>query len=166
MGGVVGGEIAGHRRRYAMIAAGNERRDYLALAISLAVGVLFIVAGADKLRAPQDFADSIAGFAILPTTLVSLPALGLPPFEIACGALMLARRTCRVAALGLMLLSIMFFAALVSALARGLTLDCGCFGVGAPSRPRMWAESGLNILLFGGALIVYLRSTPALSRSR
>ena len=66
MGGVVGGEIAGHDRHRAMIAAGGGQRDYLALAISLAVGVLFIVAGADKLRGPQDFADSIAGFAILP----------------------------------------------------------------------------------------------------
>jgi putative oxidoreductase len=161
MGGVVGGQAAGGHRRDAM----SERRDYLALAISLAIGVLFIVAGADKLRDPQDFADSIAGFAILPMTVISLPALGLPPFEIACGLLMLARPTRRVAALGLMLLSVVFFAALVSALARGLTLDCGCFGVGAPSRPRMWLESGLNILIFAGGLIVYLRSMPQLSRS-
>ena len=143
----------------------DRRRYYLALALSLAIGILFIYAGADKLRDPPQFADSIAAFAILPAAIVNLLALGLPPFEIACGLLMLAPQTRRVAALALALTAVVFFAALVSALARNLTLDCGCFGVGAPSRPRMWLESGLNIALFAGSLIVYLRSTPALRAS-
>ncbi len=147
-----------------MTARGEAHRDYLVLAASLAIGVLFILAGADKLRDPLQFADSIAAFALLPTALVTLLAIGLPPFEIACGLLMLALRTRRIAALGLAMLSVVFFAALASALLRGLTLDCGCFGVGAPSRPRMWLESGLNIVLFAGALMVYVRSAPGLRR--
>jgi putative oxidoreductase len=166
MGGVVGGETAGHDRERAMSGGDDRRRDYLALAISLAIGVTFIYAGADKLREPLQFADSIAAFALLPAVLINLMALTLPPFEIACGLLMLTPRTRRVAALALTLTAVMFFLALVSALARGLTLDCGCFGVGAPSRPRMWLESGLNILLFAGALTVYLRSTPSRSIRR
>ena len=165
MGGLVNGEIAGGDRERAMMARNDARRDYLVLAMSLALGVLFIFAGADKLRDPLQFADSIAAFAILPTALVSLLAIGLPPFEIACGLLMLPPRTRRIAALALMLTAVVFFSALVSALARGLTLDCGCFGVGAPSRPRMWLESGLNIVLFGGALMVYVRSTPSPRRN-
>jgi putative oxidoreductase len=158
---VVGGETAGRDRERAMTARDDPRRDYFALAASLAIGVLFIYAGADKLRDPLQFADSIAAFAILPAVSINLLAMGLPPFEIACGLLMLARPTRRVGALALMLTSVVFFSALVSALARGLTLDCGCFGVGAPSRPRMWVEAGLNIALFAGSLLVYLRSTPA-----
>jgi hypothetical protein len=34
-----------------------------------------------------------------------------------------------------------------------------CFGSGAPSRPRMWIELGLNVVLAGGSLLIYLRST-------
>lgn len=143
------------------MTAVDTRRDYVALAISLAIGLLFIFAGADKLRDPLQFADSIAAFAILPAKFVNLVALGLPPFEIACGLLMLMPPTRRVAALALALTSVIFFAALASALARGLTLDCGCFGVGAPSRSRMWLEAGLNIALFAGSLTVYLRSAPS-----
>jgi hypothetical protein len=56
----------------------------------------------------------------------------------------------------------MFFTALASALLRGLTLDCGCFGVGAPSRPRMWLELALDVVLFSGALLVYLSSIASL----
>ena len=148
-----------------MIFAGTGRRDYVVLVISLAIGILYIVSGLDKVRDPGAFADNIFGFAILPALLISPLALGLPPFEIICGLLMLAPRTRRVAALGLMLLSAVFFVALVSALARGLTLDCGCFGVGAPSRPRMWLEAGLDILLLAGTLIVYLRSRPDMRRA-
>jgi len=136
----------------------NSRRNYAVLAVSVAVAALFIYAGIDKIRNPQQFADSTAGFALLPAVLINLLALGLPPFELACGVLLLAPPTRRVGALAVAVVSVMFFAALASALLRGLTLDCGCFGAGAPSRPRMWLELALDVALFSGALFVYLRS--------
>ena len=130
----------------------------MVLAISLAVAAIFIYAAIDKIRDPLQFADSIAAFAILPAVLINLLAIGLPPFEIACGLLLLGPWTRRVGALAVAALSVMFFTALASALLRGLTLDCGCFGVGAPSRPRMWLELVLDAVLFSSALFVYLRS--------
>jgi putative oxidoreductase len=132
--------------------------DYAIIALSFAIGALFIYAGLSKIGDPLDFADNIFGFAILPAALINLLALGLPPFEIGCGVLMFFRRTRRVAALALVLVTLMFCGALVSALARGLTLDCGCFGTGAPSRARMWIELFLDIGLFGSALLIYSRA--------
>ncbi len=131
--------------------------------VSLAVAAVFIYAGVDKLRDPLQFADSIAAFAILPAVLINPLAFGLPPFEIACGLLLLGPRTRRVGALAVAVISVVFFTALASALLRGLTLDCGCFGPGAPSRPRMWLELAVDIVLFSGALFVYLRSITRLS---
>ena len=139
-----------------MIASDNRRQTYLVLAVSLAMGGIFIYAGIDKIRDPLQFADSIAAFAILPAVFISLIALALPPFEIACGLLLLGPWTRRIGALAITLLSAVFFTALASALLRGLTLDCGCFGTGAPSRPRMWLELVLDMALFAGALFVYL----------
>ncbi len=131
---------------------------YPAIAISVLLAAVFVYAGIDKLRDPLQFADSIAAFGILPTVLVSPFAQGLPIFEVLCALLLLlTTATRRVAALGLTLITTMFFIALASALLRGLTLDCGCFGAGAPSRPRMWVEAGLDIVLFSGSLFVYLR---------
>ena len=143
--------------------ASDSRRNYVALAVSLAVAALFIYAGIDKIRDPLQFADSIAAFAILPAVLINLLAIGLPPFEIACGLLLLGPWTRRVGALAVAVVTVMFFAALASALLRGLTLDCGCFGVGAPSRPRMWLELVLDAVLFSSALFVYLRSIARVS---
>jgi putative oxidoreductase len=160
MGGMVGRWAASIDGERTMRPRNNS---YVVLAASLVGAAVFIYAGIDKIRDPLQFADSIAAFAILPAVLINLLALGLPPFEIACGLLLLAPWTRRVGALAVAVISIIFFTALASALLRGLTLDCGCFGTGAPSRPRMWLELGLDVVLFSGALFVYLRSTTWLS---
>ena len=145
-----------------MIPYHKSRRDYAIVAVSLTLSAVFIYAGIDKIRDPLQFADSIAAFAILPLVFINLLALGLPPFEMACGCLLLPPATRRVGALAVAVISVVFFTALASALLRGLTLDCGCFGTGAPSRPRMWLELGLDALFFSGSLFVYLRSTMRL----
>jgi putative oxidoreductase len=140
-----------------MTASNKSTGSLIVLTLSLGLAAVFFYASVDKLRDPLQFADSIAAFAILPATLISPLALGLPPFEVACGLLLLWPRSRRVGALAVALISIVFFTALASALLRGLTLDCGCFGAGAPSRSRMWQELGLDVLLFAGALFIYLR---------
>jgi len=158
---VVGGLVAVIDRERTMMSADNWRR-YAVLAVSLALAATFIYAGIDKIRDPLQFADNIAGFAILPAVLINLLAMGLPPFEIACGILLLTPRTRRVGALAVTIITVMFIIALSSALLRGLTLDCGCFGVGAPSRSRMWLELALDAVLLSGAVFVYLRSISRL----
>jgi hypothetical protein len=142
-----------------MMTPSNSRCDRVVIVVSLALTVIFIYAGVEKIRDPLQFADSIAAFAILPAALINLLALSLPSFEVACGVLLLWSSTRRVGALAVAVISVVFFAALLSALLRGLTLDCGCFGIGAPSRPRMWLELGLDVVLAGASLLIYLRST-------
>jgi putative oxidoreductase len=136
----------------------NRYWGYVIFALSLVVAAVFIYAGIDKLRDPLQFADSIAGFAILPRALINLFALALPSFEVVCGLLLLWPSTRGIASLGVVVISVIFFVALLSALLRGLTLDCGCFGTGAPSRGRMWLEFGLDAALVGASLLIYLSS--------
>ncbi len=141
-----------------MIPRSSLPRDRLVLACALVLGGVFLYAGIDKLRDPLHFSDSINAFAILPPTLIDLLALALPFFEIICAILVFLPPTRKVGALALMLASSMFFLALLSALLRGLVLDCGCFGTGVPSRPRMWTELVLDLLLIAGATLIYLHS--------
>jgi uncharacterized membrane protein YphA (DoxX/SURF4 family) len=134
---------------------GNKHLDYAALLITLALAALFIYTGFEKLEDPLVFADSVAAFAILPAILINLIALSIPPFEIACGLFLLWSPTRRIGALAVAIMSVLFFAALSSALLRGLTLDCGCFGIGAPSRTKMWFELGLDVILGAAGLLIY-----------
>jgi putative oxidoreductase len=53
------------------------------------LGAIFIYAATRKLGAPQEFADNIAAFQLVPDSIVGLMALGLPLFEIVCGLLLL-----------------------------------------------------------------------------
>ena len=155
---MVGGSSGGGYWKRAMTKLSSSARFSAVFGVSFLLAAVFIYAGLDKFRDPLQFADSVAAFGILPIVLISPFALGLPTFEVLCGLLLLTPLTRRVAALALTLITAMFFIALASALLRGLTLDCGCFGTGAPSRPRMWVEAGLDIALLGGSLWVYLRS--------
>ena len=60
------------------------------------------------------------------------------------------------AALAVVVISAVFLGAIASALARGLTIDCGCFGGGVPSRVRMWLDLGRDLVLLAAALLTYL----------
>src|SRR5271157_4813713 len=117
---MVGRGPAGFDRERTVMASANSRRDYVVLAVSLAVAAVFIYAGIDKIRDPLQFADSIAAFAILPAVLINLLAMGLPPFEIASGLLLIGPWTRRVGSLAVAIILVVFIIALSSALLRGL----------------------------------------------
>jgi uncharacterized membrane protein YphA (DoxX/SURF4 family) len=57
-------------------------------------------------------------------------AFGLPVLEIAVGLALLAGVFVRTAALGSAVLLVVFIAGIAAAWARGLQIDCGCFGDG------------------------------------
>jgi len=114
-----------------------------------------VYAGVLKISDLLHLADSIAAFQILPNVLVTPLALGLPPFEIATGLLLILGWVRRAAALGIMIITGVFLVAIVSALARGLTIDCGCFGTETPSRGGMWLDLGRDFALLVGALLTY-----------
>ena len=129
------------------------------------LGLVFVYAGVAKLLAPLDFADSIAGFLILPPAAVNLLALVLPPFEIMIGALLFVGWRTRAAALAVLFLTTVFASAMVFALIRGLSVDCGCFGGGASSRLHTWTSLGRDLFLLGAAAFLYSRHPPDRPRS-
>jgi putative oxidoreductase len=128
---------------------------WLLLALRVALGAAFVYAGVLKIQNPSEFAINVASFQILPNLLISSMALALPPFEIITGGLLIIGVARRPAALGIVVLSAIFLIAIAAALARGLTIDCGCFGTGAPSRARMWLDFGRDILLVAAGIMVY-----------
>jgi putative oxidoreductase len=123
--------------------------------LGLIVGAAFVYAGWVGLSDPLQLADSVASFRILPRALVVPFALGLPMFEMIAGVLTIAGPLQRAAGLGLAIMTTIFCVAIASALARGLVIDCGCFGASIPSRERMWLDLGRDLLLLAGAAIVY-----------
>ena len=126
----------------------------------LLVATVFVYAGAIKAANPAPFADSIASFKMLPASLSNLLALGLPPFEILAGLLLLVpNRWRRIGAFCILLMISAFLVALATALARGLKVDCGCFGGSSldllsPTR-NLWLALGRDLVLGTVAWFLY-----------
>ncbi|MCC7518025.1 MAG: DoxX family membrane protein [Verrucomicrobiae bacterium] len=128
------------------------------LVFRLGVGAVFLWSGFVKLRAPLPFADSIATFNILPMVWVNVMALGLPPLEILLGFLLVVGFKRREVAFGIVVLTTIFLLALGQALARGLKVDCGCFGGGTPSVAKAWGALVRDLLLLFCAVVLYLKA--------
>ena len=119
---------------------------WIRLAVRLILGAAFLYAGIQKIQDPLAFADRIVDFQILPYSLVNPLAISLPIFEILVGGMLITGFEAGVAACSILILTAVFAVALISALARGLKIDCGCFGNGSPSTLKMWFALGRDIL--------------------
>jgi putative oxidoreductase len=137
---------------------GSGSIRWIRLALAIAIGGAFIYAGWVGISDPLELADNVASFKILPNFAVVPFALSMPIFEIMTGLLMIVGLIRRPAALGLTIMTAIFCVAIASALARGLVIDCGCFGSSIPSRERMWIDLGRDTLLLAGTIIIYLLS--------
>jgi uncharacterized membrane protein YphA (DoxX/SURF4 family) len=105
-------------------------RPWAATAARLLLGVVLVVAGALKLPDPAAAMRAVRAYRLLPEALVGPVAFGLPVLEMAVGLALLAGVFVRTAAVASAVLMVVFLAAVGSAWARGLQIDCGCFGGG------------------------------------
>ena len=117
----------------------------------LGLAGVFIYAGVVKAHDAVAFAGQIANYQLLPYAWNYLVAAILPYIELLCGMLLLINRRVRPSVLVLFVLNLVFIAALVSAIVRGLDIDCGCFKPDAadPTSPlaALWRDVGLLVLL-------------------
>ncbi|MCC5843620.1 MAG: DoxX family membrane protein [Verrucomicrobia bacterium] len=102
-------------------------KTVLLWALRLFIGGLFLYSGFIKLMDPHTFAESTANYQMIGNRAVILTALYLPWLEIWTGLALLLFPPLRTAAWSLITLMLLVFtAAKISALARGLDISCGC----------------------------------------
>jgi len=99
---------------------------------------IFIYASLDKIAHPAAFAKDVYNYQILPDALINLAALVLPWLEMFLGLCLLAGIWLPGAVLTVNGLLIVFLAAHVFNLSRGLDVNCGCFSTGSDT-PAMSA---------------------------
>jgi putative oxidoreductase len=104
------------------------RRNLLNWTLRLIVGGSFVIAGALKIADPAKFALDISHYRLAPREMINLVAILLPWIEFAAGSFVLAGIWLRAAALLISSMTVLFLFAILSALARGLNIECGCFG--------------------------------------
>jgi uncharacterized membrane protein YphA (DoxX/SURF4 family) len=129
------------------------------------VGGVWLVAGLLKLPDPDENVRAVRAYELLPESMVPLVGHALPVVEILLGAcLLLGLLTRGSAALSAVLL-VGFIVGIGSAWARGLSIECGCFGGGAgPAQNAQdkypWEIARDAALLLLSAWLVWRPRTP------
>ncbi|KFZ77213.1 DoxX family protein [Amycolatopsis sp. MJM2582] len=129
----------------------------------LGLAAVWLVSGALKISAPGQTYIAVQAFDVLPDGLVRPVAIGMPLVELALGLFLLAGFVTRwVSVLSVLLLAVLI-AAIAQSWARGLSIDCGCFGGGgqiAADQTRYPQEIArdLGFALLGVWLIVRPRT--------
>ena len=109
----------------------------LVILCRLVLGGFFIYESLDKIANTAYFAKAIGNYHVLPFGLENLLALFLPWLELITGILLIAGIMVDGATILIISMNIVFIFAISQALARGISIECGCFSVST--------EGGSNI---------------------
>ena len=143
--------------------------DLVGLLARLVLGVVLVAAGALKVTTPAVSAMAVRAYQLLPYDVAGVVGVALPVVEIAAGLLLVLGLLTRPAAVVGGLLMLAFLVGIISAWARGLTIDCGCFGGGgtiAAAQTHYLSETlrDIGLALCAAWLVVRPRTAFSLDR--
>ena len=104
--------------------------DLVGTLARLGLAAVWLISGAIKVADPNGTTASVKAYDLFPDGLVSLVAGVLPFLELALGLLLLLGLGTRLVAVLSGIVLLVYIAGIAQSWARGLTIDCGCFGGG------------------------------------
>jgi uncharacterized membrane protein YphA (DoxX/SURF4 family) len=142
-------------------------RPWVALLARLVLAGTLGYAGLSKIGDPVGSVRSVAAYNLFGDRLNEVIGYTLPFLELGLAVLLLAGLATRYAGVLSGLLLAAFVLGILSAWARGLSIDCGCFGGGGPVAPGEENYLGpllrnLGLILLAGLLALRPRSPLAL----
>lgn len=139
--------------------------NWVVLVLRVVLGGIFIVAGASKIGHADIFAAQIAGFRILPEAIIAPLATVLPFLEILLGGYLILGLFTRTAAWVAVAFLAAFDLAIASAVVRGMSVSCGCFGPN-DTTVTTWGEVARDAVFVALAVVVALRPPGTLALDR
>jgi uncharacterized membrane protein YphA (DoxX/SURF4 family) len=113
----------------------KKAQPWIGLLARLGLGGVLLYAGYLKAFTPEKSMMAVRAYELLPIWLANIFGLVLPWIEIGAGILLIIGVGIRYAAIFGSALMIAFIFAIAQAWARGLSIDCGCFGDGGAIDP-------------------------------
>ena len=130
-------------------------QPWIGLVFRLVLGGVLLAAGLLKYQHLDKSQMAVRAYELLPIALANFLGIVLPYLEIAVGILLIIGAAVRVSAVISGLLMFAFSIGIAQAWARGLSIDCGCFGGGgqvAPGTanylPELLRDAGLALMAF------------------
>jgi len=128
---------------------------YLRIVVRVILGFLFLYAALDKITNPQKFAEIIYNYRLLPIELLNLCAVIVPWLEAFIGLALLLGIWVETAALLLSVITVIFIILIISAILRGLDIECGCFSLDAAGSLVSWKRVAEDILILAGGIYLF-----------
>ncbi|WP_436701175.1 MauE/DoxX family redox-associated membrane protein [Nocardioides sp. BYT-33-1] len=136
---------------------------WVGLAARLVAGGVWIVAGGLKITEPDASIAAVRAYQLLPSSLAEIVGLALPAVELVVGLALVLGVFARGAAVISALLFAAFIVGIASVWARGIEIDCGCFGGGGAkagaSSAYPWEIARDVALLAASLLVAFVRRT-------
>lgn len=139
-------------------------RPWIGLAVRFGLAAVWLLAGASKIGDLAASGRAVHAYQIFPYDVSVVVGAALPFLELALGVLVLLGLATRLTAGVSVALLLVFIAGIVSAWTRGLSIDCGCFGIGgelaAGETPSYLPEilRDLGFLALAGFLLIWPRT--------
>jgi len=108
----------------------SSLQPWLTLLGRILLGGVLLLAGYLKAKSPAEAQMAVRAYKLLPISVANIFGLALPWLEIGGGILLIVGLAVRYSAIFGGLLMLLFVGAISQAWARGLSIDCGCFGGG------------------------------------
>jgi uncharacterized membrane protein YphA (DoxX/SURF4 family) len=119
------------------------------------IGLLFAASSLAKLGDLHSFAEQVHNFKLLPVALDHLVAMTLPWIELVAALALLLGIRARSGSMVASALMVVFTLGVLIAMARGLDIECGCFGTADGTRVglvKVLENSGMLALALVGSL--------------
>jgi uncharacterized membrane protein YphA (DoxX/SURF4 family) len=134
--------------------------DLIGLLVRLGLATVFLISGVSKAVNPRETRVAVRAYDLLPTGVADTVAAVLPYLEIGLGLLLVLGMVVRWTAVVSAVLLLVFIGGVISAAARGLNIDCGCFGGGgtvAAGQTRYAAEIARDVGFLAMAVWLIVR---------
>ncbi|MBB6121391.1 MauE/DoxX family redox-associated membrane protein [Nocardiopsis algeriensis] len=147
----------------------NTVQPWLTLACRLGLAGVLLYSAVSKYP-PALSVQAVEAYDLFPPDIARLIGYTLPLFELALAVLLLLGLATRFTGAVSTLLMLVFIAGIISAMARGLSIDCGCFGGGGQVDPEE-TTYGLSIArdigfaAMGAVIALWPRSPLAVDRA-
>ncbi len=115
--------------------------------VCLLLATVFLSSGVSKLVDHHAFIRAVAAYELLPGPGNLLVAYSLPPLEVLCGILLIMPASGRVGLMAGAVMLVVFIAVVLSAMCRGLVVDCGCELWPGYQSPVGWPVVARNVVL-------------------
>jgi uncharacterized membrane protein YphA (DoxX/SURF4 family) len=120
----------------------------------LLLGAVWLAAGASKITDLDASVRAVRAYRLLPEMAAQVVGAGLPVVELLLGALLVVGAGVRAAAAVSAVLMLAFVVGIASVWARGLRIDCGCFGSGGELAAGQDPAYGIELARDAALLVV------------